>query len=172
MYNLSSVFWVYPGVSYQFDVPGKPPKEGTQEDPDQMPEPPQLAPFDVKEQRLDSELPAGCQSSLPRTTTETLNLIMAVGQSLSIFLHFTLEDETFSLFVCVRFDGKVFLRIPTWQRFPWDSHQLPETLTQFLLKPSRPSLSIHLCFKLSELHEEVCSCEAVTGCFRYELEAS
>ncbi|KAK0130659.1 Fibronectin type III domain-containing protein 7 [Merluccius polli] len=31
MYNPSSEFWVYPGVSYQLDLPGKPPREGAQE---------------------------------------------------------------------------------------------------------------------------------------------
>ena len=31
MYNLSSMFWVYLGVSYQFNVPRKPPEEVLQE---------------------------------------------------------------------------------------------------------------------------------------------
>ena len=31
IYSLSSVFWIYSRASYQFDVPGKPPKGGVQE---------------------------------------------------------------------------------------------------------------------------------------------
>ena len=50
------MFWVYPGASNQLDVPGTPLTGGAQEDPDQTPEPPQLTPFDAKEQRLYSEL--------------------------------------------------------------------------------------------------------------------
>ncbi len=50
IYNPSSMFWVYPGFSYQLDVPSKPPNEGRRH-PYQMPGPPQLAPFDTKEQR-------------------------------------------------------------------------------------------------------------------------
>ncbi|KAK0151092.1 hypothetical protein N1851_007783 [Merluccius polli] len=54
-YNPSTEFWVYVDVSYQLDMPGK--GKVPRRHPDPMPEPPQLAPFNTKEQRLYSKLP-------------------------------------------------------------------------------------------------------------------
>ncbi|KAK5621036.1 hypothetical protein CRENBAI_015127 [Crenichthys baileyi] len=56
-YSPSSVFWAVPWASSRWDVPGKPPEEGLQEaSAIGEEEPPQLAPLDVEEQRLYSEL--------------------------------------------------------------------------------------------------------------------
>ncbi len=52
LYNLSSVFLVYPGVSHQLDVPRKPPKEGTQEASWSHAQTTLTGSFDTKEQRL------------------------------------------------------------------------------------------------------------------------
>ncbi|XP_049890000.1 tetraspanin-13b isoform X3 [Epinephelus moara] len=70
MCNPSSVLWVYPGASYQWDVPGTPSAGGAQEDPSQMPEPPQMTPFDAKEQRLYSELPPDVRAPHPISKAE------------------------------------------------------------------------------------------------------
>ena len=44
-------------------MPGTPPEEGVQGHPKQMPKPPQLAPLDVEEQQLYSELLPGDRAS-------------------------------------------------------------------------------------------------------------
>ncbi|KAL6468581.1 hypothetical protein MHYP_G00221050 [Metynnis hypsauchen] len=52
-YSHANVSWVFPGVSSQVDLPVT--REASRRHPNQMPEPPQLAPLDVKKQRLYSE---------------------------------------------------------------------------------------------------------------------
>ncbi|KAK3556430.1 hypothetical protein QTP70_008338 [Hemibagrus guttatus] len=54
--SLSSMSWVFPGVSSRWGMPGTPPQETSRRHPKQMPEPPQLSPFDVEEQWLYSDL--------------------------------------------------------------------------------------------------------------------
>ncbi len=64
-HNPSSVSCVFSGVSSWWDAPGAPPQEVSRWHPEQMPEPPQLAPLDVEEQRLYSELLKSDQAPHP-----------------------------------------------------------------------------------------------------------
>ncbi|KAK3529226.1 hypothetical protein QTP70_021926 [Hemibagrus guttatus] len=59
--SLSSVSWVFPGVSSRWVIP----RETSRRHPKQMPESPQLSPFDVEEQRLYSELLPGDRAPYP-----------------------------------------------------------------------------------------------------------
>lgn len=60
MCNPSSAFWVCPGVLYQLDVPRTPSEGGVLEE---VPQPPQLAQFNMKEQWLYSKLSPDLQAS-------------------------------------------------------------------------------------------------------------
>ncbi|KAK3522012.1 hypothetical protein QTP70_021395 [Hemibagrus guttatus] len=64
-HSLSSVSWVFPGASFRWGMPGTPLQGDVPEASKQMPEPPQLPPFDVEEQRLYSELLPGDKAPHP-----------------------------------------------------------------------------------------------------------
>jgi len=57
IYNLKREFWVCPRASPRRTCPKNFQREATRTHPNQMPEPPQLSPFDAEEQRLYSEFP-------------------------------------------------------------------------------------------------------------------
>lgn len=73
------IVWVYPGVSYRLDLPGKLPKGGPERCPDQMPTSPQVVPFfNAKEELFYSEPPSDLKA--PKTQSSRRRIFQPQSQ--------------------------------------------------------------------------------------------
>ena len=70
IYNPSSESYLWPGPPPSRTCPENLQREATRRHPNQVPEPPQLTPFDAEEQRLYSELPPDGRAPHSITKTE------------------------------------------------------------------------------------------------------